>query len=78
MKDLTGILLSREDEAYLPKLRSHRASGKSSVSPAFIGSSLLETWLSLGKIASQVSSVVTLIVKELGWSRKCSHSSAVL
>lgn len=31
-----------------------------------------------GKIASQVSSVVTLTVRELGWGRKCSHSSDVL
>lgn len=70
MRVLAGRLLSRVDEAHLPKLKSYRVFGRSSASPAFIGSPLLDTWLSLGKIASQVSSVVTLPVRELGWSRK--------
>lgn len=66
MKDLAGRLPAREDEAHLPKLKSYRVFGRSSISPAFIGSPLLDTWLSLGKIASQVSSVVTQAGREPG------------
>lgn len=66
MKDLAARLLSGEDEVHLPKLKSYGVFGKSRASPAFIGSPLLDTWSSLGKVASQVSSVVTLPVRELG------------
>lgn len=66
MKDLAGRLPTREDEARLPKLKSYQVFGRSSTSPAFIGGPLLDTWLSLGKIASEVSSVVTLPGREPG------------
>lgn len=66
MKDLAGGLPAGEDEAHLPKLKSYQGFGRSSTSPAFIGGPLLDTWLSLGKIASGVSSVVTLPGRESG------------